>query len=92
MLTLGTFSEFNDPSYNRGTDHSHYQGRSRHWHQTRSRACRHTTPQSIALSLITYHHHFISVVVVFYDNIIALVKERITQLLIVSHGCQDIVV
>ena len=38
-------------------------------------------PQSIALSLTIYHHCFISVAVVFYDNYVALVKERITQLL-----------
>jgi len=35
-------------------------------------------PQSIALSLKVFHHCFISVAVVFYDNNVALVKERIT--------------
>lgn len=33
--------------------------------------------------------HTLGVMVVFYNNYVAFVKERITQFLIVSNGCQD---
>ena len=34
--------------------------------------------------------HALSVVAVFYGNKVAVMEVRITQLLIVSHGCQDL--